>query len=77
MKISYDKRIDAMYIYLTPKRETITETKELADGWIADYAGKELVGIEILDASKVLGSKFGLKTTGRSNYSPVIPHKIR
>lgn len=76
MKISYDKKIDAMYIYLTPKQKRITETKELDDGWIADYAGEELVGIEILDASKVLGSKLGLKTE-RSNYNPAISHKIK
>lgn len=77
MKISYDRKIDAMYIYLTSKKKRITETKELDDGWIADYAGKELVGLEVLDASKVLGSKLGLKATGRSNYSAAIPHKIR
>ncbi|MDP3758127.1 MAG: DUF2283 domain-containing protein [Candidatus Daviesbacteria bacterium] len=74
MKISYDKKIDAMYIYLTPKKKQITETKELADGWIADYAGAELVGLEILDASKVLGSKLGLKTPAQNiSYA----HKIR
>ncbi|MBI2086256.1 DUF2283 domain-containing protein [Candidatus Daviesbacteria bacterium] len=44
MKISYDKKIDAMYIYLTSNKKRITETKELDDGWIADYAGEELVG---------------------------------
>ncbi len=77
MKISYDKKIDAMYIYLTSNKKRITETKELDDGWIADYAGEELVGIEILDASKVLGSKLGLKSVDRSNYSAAIPHKIR
>ncbi|MBI4036215.1 DUF2283 domain-containing protein [Candidatus Daviesbacteria bacterium] len=77
MKISYDKKIDAMYIYLTSNKKRITETKELDDGWIADYAGEELVGIEILDASKVLGSKLGLKSTNKSNYTAAIPHKIR
>lgn len=74
MKISYDKRIDAMYIYLASKKKRITETKELDDGWIADYAGEELVGIEILDASKALGSKLGLKTPSHPiSYA----HKIR
>lgn len=77
MKISYDKKIDAMYIYLSSKRKKITETKELNDGWTADYSGEELVGIEILDASKVLGSKLGLKTSAKTNYSSAIPHKIR
>lgn len=78
MKITYDKKADAMYIYLTPKRKKITETKELGDsGWIADYAGEELVGIEILGASKVLGSKLGLKSTNKSNYTAATAHKIR
>lgn len=74
MKISYDKKIDAMYIYLTSKRRSIIETKELDDGWIADYAGDELVGLEILDASKVLGSKLGFKTPTRS---VSFAHKIK
>ena len=73
MKITYDKKVDAMYIYLTSKKKKITDTRELDDGWIADYAGDELVGIEILDASKVLGSKFGLK----SSRSAAVLHKIR
>lgn len=74
MKISYDKKIDAMYIYLTSKKKRITETRELDDGWIADYAGEELVGIEILDASRVLGSKLGLKP---SHYPSAITHTIK
>lgn len=77
LRVSYDKKVDAMYIYLNPKKKRITETKEMTDGWIADYAGKDLIGIEILDASKVLGAKLGLKTADRSNYNSAIPHKIR
>lgn len=72
MKITYDKKADAMYIYLNPKKK-ITDTKEVADGWIVDYAGKEIVGIEILAASKALGSKFRTKPT----QSTVVAHKIR
>lgn len=72
MKITYDKKADAMYIYMKPKKK-ITETKEVAEGWIIDYAGKEIVGIEILAASKILGSKLGIM---KSSYTPAIPHKI-
>lgn len=75
MKITYDKKVDAMYIYLNPKKK-ITETREMADGWIIDYAGKDIVGIEILAASNVLGSKLGLKKAG-PDFSAAIPHKIR
>lgn len=76
MKVSYDSKSDAMYIYLTSKKKKITKTEEL-EGWIVDYSDKEPVGIEILDASRVLGSKLGLKPVSRSNYSSAIPHKIR
>lgn len=77
MKMSYDKEVDAMYIYFTPKRKRITETKELDAGWIADYAGDELVGIEILNASKVLGAKLGLKPKFQPDYPVAISHRIR
>lgn len=70
------KKIDAMYIYLTSKKKKITKTEEL-EGWIVDYSDKEPVGIEILDASRVLGSKLGLKSTNKSNYTAAIAHKIR
>lgn len=76
MKVTYDKKVDAMYIYLTSKRKKITETKEIGTEWIADYAGKELVGLEILNASKILGPKLGLKTGKTEDYAVAVPHKI-
>lgn len=72
MKVTYDPKVDAMYIYLNPKKKGITRTEEMDSGWIADYSGKELVGIEILDASKVLGSK--LK---KVPFNPSIAHRIK
>jgi len=68
MKFEYDKESDAAYIYLD---ETIAEgevdkTIELNDNIIVDFnkMGK-LIGIEILDASKVLSksSLIGEKIT--------------
>lgn len=73
MKITYDKKIDAMYIYLTTKKYKITNTREITPGAMADYAGDNLVGIEILNASKVLGAKLGLK----EGNPPVYAHKIK
>lgn len=73
MKVSYDSKADAMYIYLNPKKKGITRTEEMDSGWIADYEGKELVGIEILDASRVLGSKLKIKTP----FQPSIAHRIK
>lgn len=61
-KISYDKKSDALYLYLASGKKKVTETREVCDGIIADYAGNEIVGIEILDASKILGAKLGFKS---------------
>lgn len=75
MKMTYDKKVDAMYIYLTSKRKKITDTKETDNpGVLIDYAGNEPVGIEIINASKVLGSKLGFKT---SKPTVSYAHKIR
>lgn len=59
MKVTYDPEADAMYIYLS--KGEITNTKEISPGVIADYAGKKLLGIELLDASDKLEKK-NLKT---------------
>jgi len=75
MKVSYDSKADAMYIYLSPKKKRVTKTEEMSSGWIADYSGKELVGIEILDAAKVLGSK--LKMEEKDSFQPSIAHRIK
>lgn len=78
MKVSYDPKADAMYIYLTSKKKKVTKTEEL-EGFIVDYAGKELAGVEILNTSKVFGSKLKLNSTPKSHQyqSTAIPHKIR
>ena len=52
--------------------------EEIAPGVNVELGKKgELLGIEILDASKVLGSKLGLKSTNKSNYTAATAHKIR
>lgn len=53
MKVTYDKKADAMYIYLVPGKKS-TRTEEVGDGLLVDYSGKKVIGIEILDASKVV-----------------------
>lgn len=55
MKITYDKKVDAMYIYLVPGKKS-TRTEEVGDGLLVDYSGKRPIGIEILDASKVISN---------------------
>lgn len=74
-KIYYDKKTDVLWIMV--KEGPKENHKEVAPG-ISLELGKngELLGIEILDASKVLGSKLGLKKTS-SPYLPAVTHKIR
>ncbi len=59
MKITYDRKVDALYIRF---KETTVTTKHLAEGIAADYdADGLLAGIEILDAMKRLGDPAVLK----------------
>lgn len=60
MKVSYDPMADAMYIYFSTRKKS-TRTEEVGDDLLVDYAGRELVGIEVLDVSKKLPQK-DLKT---------------
>jgi len=54
VKITYDRKVDALYIRFA---ETTVTTKHLADGIAADYdKDGRLAGIEILDAGKRLGT---------------------
>lgn len=51
MKVKYDKEVDVLYIKLSD--EVIAESNEAKPGIIIDYSADEnIVGIEILDASK-------------------------
>ncbi|MBU6400063.1 MAG: DUF2283 domain-containing protein [Verrucomicrobia bacterium] len=55
MKITYDAEVDAAYIYLTEQRGEVTTVKANENVYLDYGAADELVGIEILDASEVLG----------------------
>jgi uncharacterized protein YuzE len=56
MKIRYDAEVDALYIELRPLSPGTAECRELTPDIMADYGpdGK-IAGLEILDASQVLG----------------------
>mgnify|MGYP001561321099 CR=1 FL=1 len=56
MKVTYDPVADAMYIYFSEKKKS-TRTAEVSDDLLVDYAGKELIGIEVLDVSRKLPKK--------------------
>lgn len=56
MKITYDKEIDAMYIYF--KKEKISKTVPMGDDFIIDIdKNKNIVGLEILNASRHIKDK--------------------
>lgn len=56
MKISYDTEADALYIEFRALAAGTAENRQLTDEIIANYASDgQLAGIEILDASHVLG----------------------
>ena len=58
MKIHYDAEVDALYIELLPLAPGTAENRDLTEEIIANYSpdGK-LAGLEILDASQVLGEQ--------------------
>ncbi len=56
MKITYDAEADALYLEFHKLAPGTAEARELTDALIADYGPDGgLAGLEILDASKVLG----------------------
>jgi uncharacterized protein YuzE len=59
MKIRYDKETDIVYISLSSVE--ISESDEIEPGIILDYGvNGEVVGIEILKASRSLGKEKGI-----------------
>ncbi len=53
MRVSYDPQADAMYVYFDESKKS-TETVEVRDDVLVDFAGKNIIGIEILAVSKKL-----------------------
>lgn len=59
-KVEYDKEVDAAYVYLQYpiKGGEVKKTIELNENIILDFDQKEkLLGVEILNASKVMNKK--------------------
>lgn len=54
MKITYDQKVDAMYVKLRAGR--YDHTKKVTDSILVDVSKKgEILGLEILDASRNIG----------------------
>ena len=69
MKFHYDKKVDALAIRFNDK--PYAESEEVREGIIFDYdrAGR-VIGIEILDASKVLPR--GFQKVGLEKFAPLV-----
>lgn len=76
-KIYYDKQTDVLWIYI--KSGVENQHKEVAPGVSVELGNDgELLGIEILNASKVLGSKLGIKSGSRQLVQSLITaHQIK
>jgi uncharacterized protein YuzE len=60
MKTHYDAEVDALYIEFHPLADGTAEARPLSDELIANYGPDgRLAGLEILDASQVLGQTEG------------------
>ncbi len=68
-KIYYDKKTDVLWLNI--KSGVEEEYREITPG-VSVELGKngELLGIEILNASKVLGAKLGLKPASSDYLTP-------
>ena len=62
MKMEYDPTRDLLYIYFGREDRKAARTITIAPGVMADFdKDGKLIGIEVLDASKVLEHKVGFE----------------
>ncbi len=74
-KVYYDKKTDVLWLNIKAGLED--EYREVVPGVNLEMdKNGELLGIEILNASKVLGSKLGIKQVDFTN-TPAVAHRIR
>lgn len=75
-KVYYDKKTDVLWFMV--KADPEEEHHEIAPG-VNIELGKndELLGIEILNASKIVGPKLGLKSSTKPHSTISFAHKIK
>jgi len=62
MKIEYDHERDLLYIYFSEINTKAAETITITPGVHADFDREgRLIGIEVIEASKVMGNKIEFK----------------
>ena len=71
VKVEYDRKADAMYIWLRRTKYDISE--ELAENVLIDLdKNGRIIGIEVLDASKNLGKEMVAKILETENIVPAV-----
>lgn len=61
MKVEYDPIRDLLYIYFSEPTEKAAKTVTVAPGVHADFSAEgKLIGIEVIDASEIVGKKIEL-----------------
>ncbi|MGH7193920.1 MAG: DUF2283 domain-containing protein [Candidatus Saccharimonadales bacterium] len=71
MRISYDREVDALSISF---RDSTVTTQDLAEGIAAEYDEHgQIVGLEILDASKRFGDPSTLQQVILEGVGPAAP----
>lgn len=74
MKIHYDPKVDAVYIELAKGKYEVS--REISNSVVVDEdKNGKILGVEVLDVSKVLGSKFRANMKDFSHTSAVA-HRI-
>ena len=74
MKIHYDPKADVVYIELAKGKYEVS--REISDSVVVDEDKKgKILGVEVLDVSKVLGPKFRANMKDSSQISAVA-HRI-
>lgn len=62
MKIEYDPERDLLYIYFAETEKKVAQTITITPGVHADFdSDNKLIGIEVIEASKVMGKKIEFK----------------
>ncbi len=74
MKIHYDPKVDAVYIELAKGKYEVS--REVSESVVVDEdKNGKILGVEVLDVSKVLGPKFRANMKNSPSVSAVA-HKI-
>lgn len=74
MKIHYDPKVDAAYIELAKGKYEVS--REISPSVIVDEdKNGKILGVEVLDVSKVFGPKFRANMKNVS-HAPAVAHRI-